>query len=68
MMHIAESHRGLFTKKAHAAGKGVQEYAREKAHAGGKLGKEANFARMAKRHWKPLKKHGVPLSSLRRAK
>lgn len=45
---------GLFTKKAHAAGKSVGEYAKEKAHAGGKLGKEANFAKMAKRHFKPL--------------
>lgn len=66
-MAIKPSHRGLFTKKAHAAGKGVQEYAKEKAHVGGKLGKEANFARMAKRHFKPLHK-GVPLSELRRAK
>lgn len=63
-MHIKPSHKGLFTKKAHAAGKGVQEYAREKSHAGGKLGKEANFARMAKRHWKPLD-HKTSLLSLR---
>lgn len=53
-INIKPSHRGLFTKKAHAAGKGVQEYAQEKAGAGGVLGKEANFARMAKRGWKPL--------------
>lgn len=53
-IHINPAHRGLFTKKAHAAGEGVQEYAREKSHAGGKLGKEANFARMAKRGFKPL--------------
>jgi len=53
-MHIKASHRGLFTRKAKAAGKGVQEYAQEKAHAGGTLGQEANFARMAKRHWRPL--------------
>jgi hypothetical protein len=53
-MHIKPSHRGLFTAKANSAGKGVQEYAREKSHAGGVLGKEANFARMAKRRWKPL--------------
>ena len=46
---------GLFTKKAHAAGESVGKYATEKAHAGGKLGKEANFAKMAKRGWKPLK-------------
>lgn len=47
---------GLFTKKAHAKGKSVGEFAKEKLHAGGTLGKEANFARMAKRHFKPL--HG----------
>ncbi len=53
-IHIKPSHKGLFTKKAKAAGKGVQEYANKEAHAGGVLGKEANFARMAKRHFKPL--------------
>lgn len=53
-MHIKPENRGKFTAKAHAAGKGVQEYANEKTGAGGKLGKEANFARMAKRGWKPL--------------
>lgn len=47
---------GLFTKKAHAAGKSVGAFAKEKSGAGGKLGKEANFAKMAKRHWKPLSK------------
>lgn len=53
-MHINPEHRGLFTSKAHAAGESVQGYANKKSHAGGTLGKEANFARMAKRHWKPL--------------
>lgn len=53
-MYIEPSHRGLFTRKAHAAGESVQSYANKKAHAGGALGKQANFARMAKRHWKPL--------------
>ena len=53
---INPAHKGLFTKKAKAAGKTVQEYANEEAHAGGKLGQEANFARMAKRHFKPLPK------------
>ena len=57
-MHINPAHKGLFTKKAKAAGKSVQQYAKEKAHAGGKLGKEANFARMAKRHFKPLSSLG----------
>lgn len=47
---------GLFTKKAHSAGKSTQAFAKEKAHAGGTLGKEANFAKMAKRHFKPLSK------------
>jgi hypothetical protein len=47
---------GLFTKKAKAAGKSVGEFASEKSGSGGKLGKEANFAKMAKRHWKPLAK------------
>lgn len=56
-MMIKPSHKGLFTKKAHAAGKGVQEYANEEAGAGGELGKEANFARMAKRHFEPLPKN-----------
>jgi hypothetical protein len=55
-INIQPSHRGLFTKKANAAGESVQRFAEKKAHAGGVLGKEANFARMAKRHWKPLGK------------
>ena len=55
-ININPANKGKFTAKAHAAGKSVQEYANEEAHAGGKLGKEANFARMAKRHFKPLSK------------
>lgn len=43
--------KGLFTKKAHAAGKSVAEFAREKRHAGGKLGKEAVFASNAQKHF-----------------
>ena len=35
---------GLFTRKAQAAGKSVQEYASEKYNAPGVLGKEARFA------------------------
>ena len=42
---------GLFTRKAKAAGKSVQEFAREKKHAGGKLGKEATFAANAGKHF-----------------
>ncbi len=40
----AVKHPGAFTAKAKAAGKGVQEYAREKRHAGGKLGRQARLA------------------------
>ena len=48
---------GLFTKKAHKAGKSVGAYAKEESHSSNpKLAKEANFAKMAKRHWKPLGK------------
>ena len=43
---------GAFTKKAKKAGKGVQEYAAEKADAPGKTGKQARlaqtFAKMGK--------------------
>ena len=39
---------GAFTAKAKAAGKGVQEYAQEKAHAPGLLGEEARLARTLK--------------------
>lgn len=56
-MHINPAHKGLFTKKAHAQGMSVGEAAEKDAHAGGTLGKEANFARMARRHWKPLPKN-----------
>lgn len=46
---VPKSHRGLFAAKAKKAGKSVQQYARAKAHAPGKLGKEARFALTAKR-------------------
>ncbi len=43
--------KGLFTRKAKAAGESVQKFAKEKAHAKGKLGKEARFAKtMGKMH------------------
>lgn len=49
----AKGTKGLFTKKAKAAGESVQKFAKDKAHAPGKLGKEARFAKtmgsMAKR-------------------
>ena len=40
----ASKHPGLFAEKAKRAGKTTREYAEEEKHAGGKLGKEANFA------------------------
>jgi hypothetical protein len=40
----ASKHPGLFKKKAERAGETTREYAEEKKGAGGKLGKEANFA------------------------
>jgi hypothetical protein len=39
-MHMKE---GAFTAKAKAAGKGTQEYAREKKSASGKTGKQARL-------------------------
>ena len=45
----AIKHPGAFTAKAKAAGKGVQEYAREKAHAPGRLGQEARLAKTLSR-------------------
>lgn len=41
---VKPSHKGLFTKKAEAAGESVHEYAEEKKNAGGTLGREANLA------------------------
>jgi hypothetical protein len=41
---IPESHKGAFKAKAEAAGKTTREFAREKADAPGKLGKEARLA------------------------
>ena len=46
---VPKSHRGLFTAKAKRAGMSVQGYARKEAHAKGKLGAEARFARIAKK-------------------
>ena len=48
-IEIKPSHKGLFTKKAHAAGESVSRYAEQEKFAGGKLGKEANFALNAKK-------------------
>lgn len=43
----ASKHPGLFKEKAERAGKTTKEYAKEKAGAPGKLGKEARFAENA---------------------
>lgn len=40
----ASKHPGLFAEKAQHAGKSTRAYAEQEKHAGGKLGKEANFA------------------------
>ena len=57
----ASKHPGLFAKKAEEAGKTTREYAQEEKHAGGKLGKEANFAinamGAAKKKKSPLHDH-----------
>jgi hypothetical protein len=42
------AHPGKFTAKAKAVGKSTQEFAAEKKHAGGTLGKEAALAARAK--------------------
>lgn len=59
----ASKHPGLFAKKAHAAGKSTREYAQEKKGAGGKLGKEANFALNAMSVQPHHKKRGLPYKS-----
>ncbi len=58
----ADLKEGAFTAKAKRAGKSVQEYAREKENAPGKLGKQARlartFAKMGKEHkGSPLHDH-----------
>jgi hypothetical protein len=57
----ASKHPGLFKKKAEAAGETTREYAQEKKNAGGKLGKEANFAINAMGAAK--KRRGLPYKS-----
>ncbi len=39
-----ENAHGQFAKKAHDAGKSTRQYAKEKEHAPGKLGKQARLA------------------------
>lgn len=47
---------GKFTRRAKSQGHSVGQQAKADLHKGGTLGKEANFARMARRHFKPLSK------------
>lgn len=42
-----DKHPGLFAEKAKRAGETTREYAKQEAHAPGKLGKEARFAENA---------------------
>lgn len=53
---------GSFTSKAKAAGKSVQEYAAEKAHAPGRLGKQARLAQTFKKMAKKSPLHDHPRS------
>jgi hypothetical protein len=53
-MHIKPSHRGLFTARAKSQGHSIGEQVQKDIHAGGNKAKQANFARMARRGWKPL--------------
>jgi hypothetical protein len=57
-IHIKKGHEGRFTAKANKAGVSVAEFAKEKSHAGGTLGKEAVFAENAK-HWNHKHTHGM---------
>jgi len=41
---IPESHEGKFSSKAKAAGETTKEFAKEKEHSAGTLGKEARLA------------------------
>jgi hypothetical protein len=56
-----DKHPGKFAAKAKAAGETTREYAEEKKHAGGTLGKEANFALNAMAAGK--KRRGLPYKS-----
>jgi hypothetical protein len=57
-MHIKPENRGKFTARAAGRGNSMGEQIhadlKEGSKASGTAKKEANFARMAKRHWRPL--------------
>ena len=52
-IHIKPENKGKFTEKKKRTGKSTSELLHSKDK---KTRAQANFARMAKRHWKPLKK------------
>jgi hypothetical protein len=51
---------GALTKKAHAAGEGVQEFARSHEHSAGLTGQQARFAEIAKTWHHGGRKHIAP--------
>ena len=57
-IHIKKENRGKYTARAKGAGnslgKQISKDLSKGSHASGKAKKEANFARMARRHFKPL--------------
>lgn len=57
-IHIKKSHEGLFTARAKRQGHSMGEQISKDLKEGGNEARQANFARMARRGWKPLgKKH-----------
>jgi hypothetical protein len=55
-----DKHPGKFAAKAERAGESTKEFARKEKHAGGTIGKEANFALNA---MGASKKRGLPYKS-----
>ena len=58
-MHINPEHKGKYTARAGGhknIGKQISKDLAPGSHASGTAKKEANFARMARRHFKPLAK------------
>jgi len=53
-IHIKPSHRGLFTARAKREGHSMGQQISHDLGEGGNEAKQANFARMARRGWKPL--------------
>jgi hypothetical protein len=56
---VKPENKGKFAAKAKAAGYTTREYAEKEAHAPGKLGQEARFAKNAM-SVQPHKKRGLP--------